>query len=354
MDNFKATLAVAMNPEYIKAWKNQWMRLPVPAGDFSAKVVIVTGANCGIGLECARHFVRLGAKKVILACRDNAKAETAKRDIEATEQKFGVVETWNVDLSSFQSVVRFCDDAKALDRLDVVVENASLLSLRYETFEAYERQCTVNILSTWLMAFLLIPVLRRTAETYYREESVGKPHLCVVGSNGHYITRFQQRKEISILDAFKGDGDMYNRYFNTKLIALFIAREVSGRLKGKDREPHVILNVVSPGFCASELNRENPWPWYVAAVMKMADKMIGRSAEVGSRNYIWAACAGPESHGAYIEHCSLGTPSSLLNGEDGEQLQQKIYRDLTGVLVTISPGISLRAFDSEPLGQVNT
>jgi len=42
----------------------------------SNKVAVITGANCGIGLECTRALAFCGAK-VIMACRDLDKAEEA-------------------------------------------------------------------------------------------------------------------------------------------------------------------------------------------------------------------------------------------------------------------------------------
>lgn len=141
--------------------------VPWPTQSFALKTVIVTGANVGLGLEAARHFVRLGARKVILGCRDLAQGKAAKEDIEASEKHVdGQLEVWEVDLGSFQSVAFFCRRAEHLERLDVVVANAGLLSHVYEQFEGYERQCTVNVISTWLMVLMLLPIMRRTTALY--------------------------------------------------------------------------------------------------------------------------------------------------------------------------------------------
>lgn len=99
------------------------------------------------------------------------KAEAAQKDIEETEDCDDCsLEIWEVDLGSFDSVKSFCLRATKLARLDIVVENAGLLSQTYQQYEGYERLCTVNIISTWLMALLLLPTMRKTSERFYGKQ----------------------------------------------------------------------------------------------------------------------------------------------------------------------------------------
>lgn len=146
----------------------------------------MTGANVGLGREAARHFCRLGAARVILACRDLDKGRAAGADIEASTSRPGVVEAWQVDLGSFESVREFCRRAgDELDRVDVVVENAGVAIGTYvECDGGFESTIAVNVVSTFLMALLLLPVLRRTAAVHNVE-----PRLVVVSSDAHLFVR---------------------------------------------------------------------------------------------------------------------------------------------------------------------
>lgn len=95
-----------------------------PTQSCVGKTVCVTGANVGLGKEAARHFVRLGAERVILACRSTEKGEAAKNEIESSEKSSGVVEVWQLDLSSYESVQQFAKKIDGLKRLDIMLENA--------------------------------------------------------------------------------------------------------------------------------------------------------------------------------------------------------------------------------------
>lgn len=177
-----------IDPAYRPAWypiyflTSQLRSLPYPETEYRGKTVVVTGANVGLGREAARHFCRLGAARVILACRDLDKGRAAGADIEASTSRKGVVDAWQLDLGSFESVRAFCRRAETeLDRLDVVVENAGVAIGTYvECDGGFESTIAVNVVSTFLMALLLLPTLRRTAARFNVE-----PRLVVVSSDAH-------------------------------------------------------------------------------------------------------------------------------------------------------------------------
>jgi retinol dehydrogenase 12 len=94
------------------------------------------------------------------------KGEAAKADIESTTGRQGVVEVWQVDLMSFESVRQFSRRAEQLGRVDVLIENAGVARPDFEDAEGHESTITVNIISAFLMALLLLPKLRKTAAQF--------------------------------------------------------------------------------------------------------------------------------------------------------------------------------------------
>lgn len=85
-----------------------------------------------------------------------------------------------MDLGSYESVRQFCARVEKLERLDVVVENAGLATPTYEELEGMESTITVNVISTFLMALLLLPKLQADALKYNFV-----PHLTIVASDAH-------------------------------------------------------------------------------------------------------------------------------------------------------------------------
>lgn len=109
--------------------------------------------------------------------RTLSKGETAKSQIEADTGRKGVVEVWQIDLGSYDSVQAFAKKVNGLDRVDAIIENASVALDQYSTAEGLETQLTVNVIGTFLLAVLVLPKLRSTAKEFNI-----LPHLEVVTS----------------------------------------------------------------------------------------------------------------------------------------------------------------------------
>ena len=170
-----------------------FLTLPYPTSEFSGKTIIVTGSNVGLGLEAARHFTRLNAEKVILGVRNLEKGEAAKKSIEVTTSKLGVVEVWQLDLANYESTKQFAKRAEGLKRLDAVVENAGIATRRYQVAEDNEATITTNVISTYLLALMILPKLRETATKFNTV-----PHLTIVSSEVHVFTNFPEKSSPNI------------------------------------------------------------------------------------------------------------------------------------------------------------
>jgi NAD(P)-dependent dehydrogenase (short-subunit alcohol dehydrogenase family) len=84
--------------------------------------ILVTGANAGIGFSVCRQVAeKKETKRVILACRNQAKAEQAKADLEEATGKT-IFEILIIDLKDFKSVVNAANELK--HEIDCLILNA--------------------------------------------------------------------------------------------------------------------------------------------------------------------------------------------------------------------------------------
>lgn len=181
-----------LTPSWIKS---QFTALPIPpASSFEGGTYIVTGANSGLGLECAKHLVRLGATRVIMAVRSQTRGEEAKGKIESETGRIGVAEVWPLDLASYDSIKSFADKATTgLATIDALIENASLSMGTWTEAEGVETTIAVNVLGTFLLAMLLLPKLKQSVS------SKRTPHLVIVGSGAGFTG------QAGVLEAINGN-----------------------------------------------------------------------------------------------------------------------------------------------------
>ncbi|KAH7145361.1 hypothetical protein B0J13DRAFT_553409 [Dactylonectria estremocensis] len=314
---------------------NQVLRnVPRPTTSFEGKTVIITGANSGLGFEAAQHVVKLGAAKVIMAVRSIEKGEAAKRAIqESTGCDTGVLDVWALDLSSYASVKAFAASATAeLPRIDALIENAGIASLEWSMAEDNESMLTVNVVSTFLLGLLLLPKLRETAARYNT-----RPNLTIVTSDMHYTVDFKEKDAPEGIFNHMNDekkADMANRYQTSKLLEVFLVREMAAQ-RPADSYP-VTINMTNPGLCDSGLGGTETR----SLLSKVFYFICARTSEVGSRNLVYSASAGPETHGQYLDRCQVQAPATIATGAAGRTTQRRVWNELMAKLEKIQPGIA--------------
>lgn len=89
-----------------------------------------------------------------------------------------------------------------------------------------------------------------------------------------------------------------SRYFVSKLLEVLYARELAAHTS-RSGKSEVVINLINPGLCHSELARDAGWGLYI---MKL---LLARTTEHGSRTLVHAAQGGAETHGQYLSNCRV-------------------------------------------------
>src|SRR5687768_171653 len=124
-------------------YSNHFVTLPrpEPIPGIEDQIIIVTGANGGLGYEASQHLLRIGVGKLIMAVRSMTKGEDARQELlKTTGRKPEVVEVWELDMCSYDSVKSFANKAsRTLPHLDAVLANAAICTTKFALDEGNER-----------------------------------------------------------------------------------------------------------------------------------------------------------------------------------------------------------------------
>lgn len=205
------------------------------------KIAIVTGANTGLGYETALGLAQVGMT-VILACRNEAKAQQAKTNI-LTQLPNAQLDIIPLDLSQQASVRAFAQQYRSQhSHLNLLINNAGIMFPPYSaTADGFESQFAVNHLSHFLLTSLLIDLMPDTAES----------RIVSLSSNAHKFGKInfddlQSETQYSAVAA----------YGQSKLACLLFANELQRKLTAQNKS---ILSVCAhPGVSNTELARYIP------------------------------------------------------------------------------------------------
>ena len=211
-------------------------------------VVLITGANKGIGHEAARQLAARGCV-VWLTARDRERGEKAARGLT------GDVHFLQLDVTDPASVARAAQEfaAAAGARLDVLVNNAGILLDREESVlalreETLRRTFDANVLGPWRMAQAFAPLLRKSAQ----------PRIVNVSSGGGQLS---------------DPSDWAPAYCISKVALNGVTVQLAAAL------PEFAVNSVCPGWVRTD----------------MGGAGATRSVAQGAETIVWLATDAPQT-----------------------------------------------------------
>jgi len=247
------------------------------------RVVLVTGANTGIGRAAALELARRGCT-VVLASR-SAERNAAAADAIRRATGSDAVHTVALDLASFASVRAAAAAFLDFDLpLHVLLNNAGLAGQPGLTDDGFERTFGVNHLGHFLLTQLLLDRLRAS----------GPARVVQVASAAHLRARPLD------YDALRRPARRtdFGAYQASKLANVLFTVELARRLAGS----RVDAYAVHPGVIASDIWRILPGP-----VRGLATRFM-RSVEEGARPLV-ALAAHDDVGGVSGDYFAGGRPA---------------------------------------------
>ncbi len=262
---------------------SNWTADDVPRLDDT--VVVVTGANSGLGFEATETFARKGAT-VVMACRSTDRAEDAAAEIRGSAGSDGLDGTLDVracDLADLDSVASFAESTReAYPEIDVLCNNAGVMAIpRRETQDGFEMQLGVNHMGHFALTGQLLPALAAAG-------SRSDPARVVTQSSGAHETGEMDFDDLH----WEASYSKWAAYGRSKLSNLLFAYELDRRLD--DHGLPVESVACHPGYAATNLQlrtgAESSLP-FAEYGMKLANKLLGQSAAQGALPMLYAAVA---------------------------------------------------------------
>jgi len=299
-----------------------WTTKNIP--ELSGKIIIITGANSGIGFESAREFTRKGAE-VIVASRDPTKANRAilkiQQEIPGAKLKF-----IELNLASLKSIRKFAEEFKSnYDRLDILLNNAGIMLIPYrKTLDGFENMIGTNHLGHFALTGLLLDRLSTT------------PGARVVNVSSNIICGGEMDFSNLLFENKSGYSPM-KAYSRSKLANLLFTYELQRRFRSESFD--IIALAAHPGASATSLVNHlffDQISWLIQPLMRL----IFQSSAMGALPSIRAAVDqgaqggqfyGPDGKGERSGYPIVVDSNSASKNEKDARMLWEISEELTGI-----------------------
>ncbi|OMO59161.1 Short-chain dehydrogenase/reductase SDR [Corchorus olitorius] len=268
-----------------------------PISESMRPVCVITGATSGLGAAAAHALSREGFY-VVLVGRSSHLLLEIMTDIKS-KNKDARVRAFQVDLSSFQSILEFKGllqqwllDCKMHSSIQLLINNAGILATSSRlTPEGYDQMMGTNYIGAFCLSKSLLPLLKRSP----------------IPSRIVNVTSFTHRTVFDVqVDKESVSGSRFliserypfaHIYEYSKLYLLLFTYELHRQLGLMDKCSHVSVTAADPGVVKTNIMREVPTCLSHLAINTF--KLLGllQSPMDGVNSILDAALAPPEASG---------------------------------------------------------
>ncbi len=298
--------------------------------DQSGRVVFVTGANSGLGLQTTRALLGKGAT-VIMGCRSIKKAQEAIENF-LEKTSIGTIDLIEIDLADLRKVKRASDQFREkYDRLDLLINNAGVMAPpRTLSKQGLELQFAVNHLAHMSLTLRMLPLLAKTSGS----------RVVTVTSGAQYMGKMNW-------EDLQGEiqYDRWTSYSQSKLANVMFALELDNRLRRSKLDVCSLL--AHPGLARTNLQSSSisaSKSWQESLAYNLMGPLF-QSAAMGALPQLLAA-TGPKAQGGeqYCPRFNFRGSPKLCNSaplasnrEERERLWE-VSKTLIGDLVNLGEG----------------
>jgi NAD(P)-dependent dehydrogenase (short-subunit alcohol dehydrogenase family) len=257
-------------------------------------VIVITGANRGLGLELTRVLSRAGAH-VVMACRNPERAESAKREV-LLELPLARITTVELDLSDLRQVRECANRLRSAGSVpDVLINNAGIyrVPVRHQTADGFELHIGSNHLGHMALTCTLLPDMTTRPGS----------RIVTVTSLLHRMSRSLPQIDLPAGNHYS-PGSAYNR---SKLANVLFMQELDRQLRLAEAE--TISVGAHPGLVQTGLHTTGPQLGRFSlwnALVSTGSLAIGQSVRRGVLPILYAATAPDVAGGTLYAPDGIG------------------------------------------------
>ncbi|CAG9863049.1 unnamed protein product [Phyllotreta striolata] len=267
------------------------------------QVVIITGANSGIGKALALELAQRGAT-LILACRSVDKGLETKKYIQSRlNNKFIKIFVKELDLAKLSSILKFAQTLKSeFTEIYALVNNAGVFHHPQGlTEDGFEITLQTNYLGPFVLTHHLLDLLKKSVHA----------RIVNVSSEAHRIVNTYDLNAVTKCQTeFR---DHFTAYGVSKLALNLFTKELSKKLLNTN----VIVNAANPGNVETPIFRNffplsNPFLFALQWPIRL---VVIKSPKQGAQTPLHLLLTSSRTTGQYFSDCKLAVPSPICSND---------------------------------------